>query len=881
MVLAVLVLLPAAATHPAASQQQVLFEDSFERGSGAPTSIVRSFSVSPQVEGPFTMTIANGEADPKRAGAMTNLARGTVRLNGVAIAAPGDFANQSTLTRTVALAASNTLEVALVGAPHSHFTLRITGVINVAITAITPDNGPVDTPVLISGGGFDPVLSNNQVSFNGAPAAVIAATTTAIQTIVPEGATTGPITVTTPNGSASSAPFTVTSGKRLLISKSPQQQIYSRGQPITIDALVVDRHGQPVPNAAVTLVSNPPEDSRTGNTFVYQADGTFTITATSASIGGEPPLTASLTVTIDGEGAAIACLSPIDGGMITASPGSSLLFRGTVNSSHGVSAFTVNGADVAIVEGAFATPITTTFGLNVVDLAAVDSAGLTAHKICSFVVSSSWAPEGLLVSDTISLKAVQGAIDDFSRANAIGSFGDLLHAVVNSQAAHDAVDNALNASNPLKPSSCDEQSCTFLGCICFYRSGVDYVSSQLAGPNTTSLILVNGGLASSTRFENVVVRLRVHGSVGPVPYDVTGDVTYDYIQVSSTFDLSLSNGRPHVSVRPNSTSVQVGPIATAFSGVDSWIIDNVIVPIAQGLLRDAIANTLRNFVTNNFNAVLDGVFSSLDVTTPSTYAVPGLSQASTLTMSAGVGFSSLSVTPSRMLLGISTRFQTGPAHARPSAGAAFESGAVLLDPVVSAPSSLGDTFHAVIRGQALHALWRGGNFDALLTAGALNGVVPAGVSMLTTAHLPPVTRLTDDGRVEVAIGALSIQLDDAAIFPVVLDTSVAGRVSCRPALAGDALSLNDCTVDDLQFSAAQTLSEESGAQADALLRQVLGAILVQAARDAWPELPVPVFTLPASVINYGLPPNAQWGITGATLGNTNRHHVLRGRLGIR
>src|SRR5690242_12880146 len=98
LALAIITLLPIAAMRPAASQQQVLFEDVFERSAGAPTSIARAFSVSPQVEGPFTLTIINGDPDPKRAGAATNLARGTVRLNGAAILAPGDFGNQSTLT---------------------------------------------------------------------------------------------------------------------------------------------------------------------------------------------------------------------------------------------------------------------------------------------------------------------------------------------------------------------------------------------------------------------------------------------------------------------------------------------------------------------------------------------------------------------------------------------------------------------------------------------------------------------------------------------------------------------------------------------------------------------------------------------------------------
>lgn len=880
--LAILTFLAIASVDTAArSQNVVIFEDSFERGSGAPTSFARTFSVSSPVEGPFTLTIDNGEPDPRRAGARMNTARGTVRLNGALIAGPGDFANQPGLTRNVTLEASNFLEVTLVGAPHGHFTLRITGIVNVAILAIAPDNGPVDTPVTITGSGLDAVAANNQVSFNGTAAVVVAATATTIQTIVPEGATTGPITVTTPHGSASSAPFTVTSGNRLLISKSPDQQIYSRGQPITIDALVVDRNGAPVPNAVVTLASDPAEDSRTGNTFVYQADGTFTITATADPIAGEPPLTASLIVTVDGQGPAIACLQPIDGGMVNAAPGSSLLFQGTVNSSRGISAFTVNGVDTPVVEGSFSTSIATAFGLNVVDLSVVDSAGLTAHKICSFVLSATWASESQLTANTVTLKAVQSAIDDNSRAGALNSFDDLLHAVINSSDLRDTLHNALSAANPLKPDSCDEQVSTPFGNFCVLSSEVRYQSSQLAGPNTVSLTLVNGGMASRTRFEDPVVRLRVLGEVAGVPYDTTGDVLFDFVEIDTTFDTSLSSGRPNISIRANSIAVRVGSIAASFPGLDSSVLEQVIVPLANGVVRNAVANVLRNYTTNNFNAVLDGVISSLDVTLPASFAVSRLSQASQLTMNFGVGFSSLNTNTSRVLFGIGTRFLTASSHARPSLGAPIEAGAVLLDPSVNAPSSIGEAYHEVIRGQALHALWRGGYFDEVLTAGALNGVVPDEVSATTVANLPPVTRLRDDGRVEVAIGALSVQLHDAALFPGALDTSVAARVSCATQLADEVLLLNDCTVDDLAFSAAQPLGASASAQADAFLRQLLGAMLVTAARDTLPALPVPVFTLPASLDQFGLPGGAMMGTTGAFLNNAINHHVRRGYFGVR
>src|SRR5687768_5982793 len=556
--------------HTVTAQQPrtILAPERFTRGPGAPATIVRTFAVAPPVAGPFTLSIDIGEPDPRRPGALTNAGRGTVLLNGAALLGPGDFANQSHVERTVTLLSNNVLEIKLVGAAGSHFTLGITGIVQVAIAAIAPDNGPVDTPVLITGNGFEPIAANNEVTFNGASAVVLSATPTTIQTVVPPNATTGPVTVTTPNGSASSTPFTVTSGNRLLISKSPEQQIYSRGQPITISALVVDRLGQPIA-IPVTLASSPAEDGRAGNTFVYQSDGAFTITAT-ASPDGET-LTATLTITVEGQGPAISCTQPFDGAMVNATPGSLLVLQGTVNSANGISEISVNGVPVTVVGDAFSATINTVRGLNVVTLAVVDGAGIPARQTCSFVLSDTWVREDETAGDAISLKLVQTAIDDVNRGDGVSSLADMLFAVINGSQVRDTLHTTLLAANPLKPLACDQQTCTFLGCVCWYSSGVTYLSSALTGPNTTSITLINGGMRTQTRFANVVVRLRVSGRVTNIPYDVTGDVMVAYVDIGSTFDLAISNGNPSVTVRPGSVTADVGSIVTQFAGLDGWI----------------------------------------------------------------------------------------------------------------------------------------------------------------------------------------------------------------------------------------------------------------------------------------------------------------------
>jgi YD repeat-containing protein len=80
----------------------------------------------------------------------------------------------------------------------------------VAIVSFAPTRGRWGDVVNIFGSGFSATPGQNAVTFNGTPAAVTASTTTSITAVVPTGAASGPIQVTTPQGSATSAqPFVV------------------------------------------------------------------------------------------------------------------------------------------------------------------------------------------------------------------------------------------------------------------------------------------------------------------------------------------------------------------------------------------------------------------------------------------------------------------------------------------------------------------------------------------------------------------------------------------------------------------------------------------------------------------------------------------------
>jgi YD repeat-containing protein len=85
---------------------------------------------------------------------------------------------------------------------------------NPAILAFTPAHGPVGMQVTIYGTGFDQGVS--AVSFNGTPATIVSANLVTVVTVVPEGATTGPITVVTPRGTVTSTKHFVIRGVRVL-----------------------------------------------------------------------------------------------------------------------------------------------------------------------------------------------------------------------------------------------------------------------------------------------------------------------------------------------------------------------------------------------------------------------------------------------------------------------------------------------------------------------------------------------------------------------------------------------------------------------------------------------------------------------------------------
>jgi YD repeat-containing protein len=136
----------------------------------------------------------------------------------------------------------------------------------VSVIEFSPKTGLPGTQVTIFGTGFSSAPGANTVTFNGLSAAVSSATTTSIVATVPAGATTGPIGVSNPTGSAASMDvFTVADpGTPTITSFTP----------------IVGAPGMPVGISGTNFDGNPSRDRLTFNNMTSWATSATTTNLT-------------------------------------------------------------------------------------------------------------------------------------------------------------------------------------------------------------------------------------------------------------------------------------------------------------------------------------------------------------------------------------------------------------------------------------------------------------------------------------------------------------------------------------------------------------------------------------------------------------------------
>jgi len=86
---------------------------------------------------------------------------------------------------------------------------EVTDIVSVTVTSYDPPAESIGAEITIFGTNFSDIISENQVSFNGINATITSATSNALTVTVPDGATTGPISVTVNGETAQGPEFTV------------------------------------------------------------------------------------------------------------------------------------------------------------------------------------------------------------------------------------------------------------------------------------------------------------------------------------------------------------------------------------------------------------------------------------------------------------------------------------------------------------------------------------------------------------------------------------------------------------------------------------------------------------------------------------------------
>lgn len=677
-----------------------------------------------------------------------------------------------------------------------------------------------------------------------------------------------------PGTTATSAMLTVNPAlpASLVISRAPDMPTYARGASVDIQAAVSDRYGNRIPDAPVVYASAPAATSVAGSLHTYDREGRYTVTVrvTGATEGGRA-LSQDTSFVVDSSGPAIECVGPAHGSMVNAAPGSTVNFQARLADTTGVRSVTVNGRTVtAAGNGLVSAGVTARWGVNFVDVTATDTSGRENSRTCAFLLSDRWNAESTNLSDGVQLLLRRDAVDDGNATAPITSIDDVLQRVVNSQGLRDQLHSALLSANPLKRNSCDQE---VLG-VCIFRSEVNYERSELNGPNTTALTLVDGGLRANVHFENIRVRLRVGGTLS-----TSGWVDVASLDVGVTFDLSSSGGRPRVAVRAGSVTTSVGRISTDFSGITGFIVD-LIVSIANGAVRNAVSNALRDYVSNNFSRVLDGVLSGLDVSSlGASFNVPRLDGSGSTALRFGVNVSTVSPNATRLRFGLGTLLSTAtPAHARSSRGVALPPGDT-GEPTVSTPATV--AVHVAVLNQAMHALWRGGWLDVTLPATRFSMDLPAGSRFAITALLPPVAHLRSDGRINLDLGALEV----AFSIPGAGDpfrVSAGARASGAISLSGNTLRFGSIALDEIKVSiTSESISMSERAALTTGLRGLVQQYVERSLNDALPSIPIPGFAIPSSLGSYGLPVGAELGIRSPSLGNARQRFELRGGFGER
>jgi hypothetical protein len=653
----------------------------------------------------------------------------------------------------------------------------------------------------------------------------------------------------------------------LSASLTPERGFYAIDQQVALIAEARDRFGNLVHEVELAYDAAPSIPSPSVGRYLFDHDGAFVLSVAVVSPTFEDmPLSISVPVIVNTTGPVIDCMradqadEPSSAYMIEQAP-STVLIPVRVDDDFEVASVTIGGEPASLDAGTgnYQAGVPIDFGMNFIDVVAVDELGLENSTTCFVLAAEYYSAEDGNLANTTALRLDPRAISG-GQATALDSVNDILHAVLNSQGLKDLIDQGLRDANPLMSGYClGSGSVTYTGGSINWASA----SSSMSPAN-------DNRLQAQFTLSNTTLRGRVSGTVC-CPGGSNVNVSVSSISANVTFQLSLQGGQLRAA-QVGDPSVSVGSVNVSSSCWFGWL-DGLFAD----LVRDNLASLLRDYIRDNIGPMVDEIVSGLDVSTlGQSFEVPRLDGSGTINLAFGLALTSLNITPARFLLGMGTRFVPASSpNGRFSRGIARRTATVLLDPPgTSTTRPVGLSLYEGVLNQVLHGLWRGGYFQAELALGEEGTAV-------IDARLPPVAAARSSNRAELMLGGIGAVVTIPGIISEPIHLTFGGRAFADVSLVGDDLAFGGLVLDEIFVAFEASLTQGQRDALESFLGTILQGVLADAINDGLPAIPIPSFTLPDSVAEFGLPAGAELGIVGPQLSTHGAHYVLTGTFGVR
>lgn len=516
----------------------------------------------------------------------------------------------------------------------------------------------------------------------------------------------------------------------------------------------------------------------------------------------------------------LGCDSPAEGALVDVEPGAAVPITGT---AVGLSDVRVNGTPVVVAgDDTFSASVTGRYGLNFVELSAIDGAGATRTALCAFLGAEHWAMEGARFDEALVFRMEQRGFNKLT--SLVPSWINAhiepdLHSALAANIGHAVIGN-----------------CGGFGTC----ADIEYLSVSATLHPLVNISVTNQNTLRVQAELGLRVRLRVSGKeVGAPRGPITGDAVFSNTNVSVdvSFTIDPVTGVPGV-LRAQVNSAGLGAADwSQFTGLGTTV-GNMVVSYVE----PELGSSLGVVVLGDAAGLFEGLIAGMDITLPAAgFPVGRLDGTANMTV-ALTRWSGISLRNQGLTLLTGLRVTSPPPP--PAATGRIPLPLFANTDLPGRGADAWSAVHVGVFNQVLQALWRAGLFDGTVDRAALGLDLPAGTSVSVQLRTMPVVTGFDPATTGLDVGALDLVVTHPSLPPG-LGVTVGARMQASASLVSDDLVFGDIVASELRFSTgAVALDAASQATLEDLIRRLLAKLADIALNDSLPVLPATVFTFP-------------------------------------